>query len=240
MPKKENDKGKSKDVTIVESESLPSVKNEGLFLTEDAVDAAAKQIGLLKRFVNSCLADGVDYGHAYDGAPKPTLLQPGAEKLRGVFCLSTDMQKIGEEYNAGDNYYYVAYRCTVSNRNGQILCSVEGSANSQEKKWSYLRVQDCRNTVSKIAQKRAFVGAIDRATNASQFFTNDIEDIQDAAALGAIPKHDDQDGNGEDVEAIPICEKCVKPMRISKYKYKEFGDVPPWYCPNCKAKIART
>ena len=98
-----------------------------------------------------------------------------------------------------------------------IIATCEGSCNSHEKKYKerrvYEKVQmsrkdgstydkrvergvestpvtDVLNTLQKMAQKRAYVGAVILATGASDFFNQDIDDPQDAATLGITPKQD--------------------------------------------------
>jgi len=129
-----------------------------------------------------------------------------------------------------------------------ILAQCEGSCNSQEKKYKARRedgalkptpIGDIMNTLMKMAQKRAYVGAVIQAVGASDFYTQDIDDPEDAAQLGlrqetkrtpvvvpsitsAKSKHEGQ---------APDC--CGRAMMVSQW------DEHTWYCVKCKGKQAR-
>ena len=226
------------------------------------------------------LKEGLDYGKI-PGVEKPTLLKPGAEKLRFVYRLQTDTSKVEStiEVDTDPPYVDYTYRTVVKSPDGQmVLASCEGNANSYEKKFRYVWVKEedlpegvdqsklekrsnivsefdfaivkaettgkygkpaeywekwkeaiksgqakkvkrkaasgkdfeayemgsylyrinnpdvmgLRNTIMKMAQKRSFVGAVMMATGASEFFTQDVEDmeiiVEDAVILDKSQK----------------------------------------------------
>ena len=59
-----------------------------------------------------------------------------------------------------------------------------------------------KNTIMKIAQKRAFVGAMLLATGASEFFTQDIEDMD---INGNLSYQHDKVLHQENLEDLPLC-----------------------------------
>lgn len=136
----------------------------------------------MREFVAAILAEGRDFG-IIPGTNKPTLLKAGAEKLCRFFGLSSTFNLVDklENWTASENdpplFAYV-YRCTLT-KNGIIIAECDGQANTWESRYGKQRQQPYAliNTVMKQAQKRAFVGAVLLACNASEYFTQDMEDI---------------------------------------------------------------
>jgi hypothetical protein len=71
---------------------------------------------------------------------------------------------------------------------GVSVAQCEASANSSESKHQKKRALDILNTLQKMAQKRAFVGAVIMATGASDFFSQDLEDEKPSPAPKAFPQ----------------------------------------------------
>lgn len=214
-------------------------------------------------FSKSILKEDFDYG-IIPGVNKPSLLKPGAEKLRLAYNLSSTIELTDKKEDIENGYLSYNYKCTVKTPGGMILAECEGNANSYETKFRYLwikeselpkdiekeslkikessitefkfaidkaettgqygkpkeywekwtkaiadgkavklmkkassgkefeayqieakvyRVQNedilgLQNTIMKMSQKRAFVGAVLMATGASEFFTQDVEDME--------------------------------------------------------------
>lgn len=214
-------------------------------------------------FSKSILKEDFDYG-IIPGVVKPSLLKPGAEKLRLAYNLSSTIELTEKKEDIDSGYLSYNYKCTVKTPNGMILAECEGNANSYETKFRYLWVKESelpkdadkeslktkestisefkfaidkaettgqygkpkeywekwtkaiadgkavklmkkvasgkeyeayeiqakvyriqnedilglQNTIMKMAQKRAFVGAVLMATGASEFFTQDVEDME--------------------------------------------------------------
>lgn len=230
------------------------------------IDQAKDWYNDFVNFSRSILKQDLDYG-IIPGTPKPSLYKPGAEKLRFVYGLSSEIRCIDKTIDLDRPFVDYTYRCTIKSKTGQILAQCEGSCNSMEPKYRYVwrtpkelpedtdisrlpsrtigkktsefdfainRAQtvgqygkpqeywekwfeaidsgiakkvkkrstngrkfdaweidetvtlhrmlnhdviSMKNTIMKMAQKRAFVGAILLATGASEFFTQDIEDM---------------------------------------------------------------
>lgn len=214
-------------------------------------------------FSKEILKSGLDYG-IIPSVSKPSLFKAGAEKLRFVYGLTTEMSKTSETIDYDKKIYDVSYKCTVKTKDGQILAECEGNVNSFEPKYAYSWISEdqlpegvdkstlkkqgsviqefqfalqkmettgkygkpqaywdkwveakkagkcvqitkktstgkemtayeissfnyrianpdvlgLKNTMMKMAQKRAFVGAILMATGASEFYTQDVEDME--------------------------------------------------------------
>lgn len=220
-------------------------------------------------FSKEILKKDLDYG-VIPGVQKPSLLKPGAEKLRFVYGLTVEVAKTGEkiDYDREPMIVDYTYKATVKTKQGQILAECEGNANSFEAKFGFIWVREehlpegidkkylktkgglhteteyqfslnkkettgqygkpkehwdkweqlvssgkakkvmkksrsgkdlvayeytenklmyripnpdvmgLKNTIMKMAQKRAFVGAVLIATGASEFFTQDVEDME--------------------------------------------------------------
>ncbi len=206
--------------------------------------AAAKQrLQEFQSFVRDYLVEGEDFGKI-PGAPKPTLLKPGADKLCELYGLSDDYEFIErvEDYDRGLFDYTI--KCILtSRRHGVMVSSGLGCCSSLESKyrWRDSRrlcpqcgkdtiikgkeeygggwicfakkggcgakfsptdekitgqtigrtlnedIADLKNTILKMAKKRAKVDATLSATRSSGVFTQDLEDMPHGADLTPPP-----------------------------------------------------
>ena len=102
---------------------------------------AAERYNAFKKFVETILVKGQDYGEI-PGVSKPTLLKPGAEKLNSFFGLSAKFTLVDSEKDwtgqnhGGEPFFYFEYRCDLY-RGDQFVASCDGSCNSWEKKYRY-------------------------------------------------------------------------------------------------------
>lgn len=163
----------SNEVAIVPEPNKLSVQ-----LTDGAVAALGVQREQLRKFVSSQLKKDSDYG-TIPGTPKPTLYKPGAEKLANIFQLGTRIIDTQKEVNfEPPQFAMFTYTVEIYHLpSGKAIAQCQGSANSEEKKYKKVMVGDLLNTLQKMAQKRAYVGAVIMAVGASDFFTQDIEDL---------------------------------------------------------------
>lgn len=167
-------------------------------------------------FSKSILKENLDYWKI-PWVSKPSLLKPGAEKLRVAYGLWIEIERTGDTLDLTKDFYDVNYIATVVDKSWRKLAQCEWSANTLEDKYRYTRAAtdkkpskeeaeklkalkiwkwskswsdwvwlekteaknriSLKNTIQKMAQKRAFVGAILIATGASEFFTQDVEDM---------------------------------------------------------------
>lgn len=209
-----------------------------------------------------------DYG-IIPGTNKNCLFKQGAEKLQKLFKLGTRFTKTDSIIDREQNFAMFTYKAEVFHlATGKVIAEQEGTANSQEVKyknrtvWKNVNVNgkqvrqsiqeetpifDVLNTLMKMAQKRAMVGATILATGASEFFTQDMlepEDIvvdhadknlQTPSMPTTVSKEEDKRITPElSTISSPTC--CGKPMMISKYVDRNMG-VKPFYCVECKKKV---
>lgn len=208
-----------------------------------------------------------DYG-IIPGTKKRCLLKPGAEKLQKLFRLGCRFKLVDKEIDRDANLAIFTYGCEIySLMSGQVIAYSEASANSQEVKYKertrYVKkkvqggreitetireetpIFDVLNTLQKMAQKRAMIGATIIATGGSEYFTQDMLDDEQSteAPPSPGPKAKPAPAPGEpevkeqdDGEEAPAC--CGKAMMVSKYPDRETGDYP-FFCTKCRKKIPR-
>lgn len=183
------------------------------------VDQLKEQRQILTEYVASQLKKDSDYG-IIPGTKKPVLYKPGAEKLRTLFNLTITVNREYRELDREGNYAEFCYKATVF-KNDIVLAECEGSCNSGEKKyrtrteWVFDKdagkkvprtidtpVCDIMNTLQKMAQKRAFVGAVILAVGASDFFNQDFDTIKDAIDNGIIPDDKSTENNEPKVKTV--------------------------------------
>ena len=163
---------------------------------------------VVQEVMRAVMKPEVHYG-SIPGTDKPTLFQPGADKLCMTFRIAPEFDI--EDLSTAD---FVRYRVTcrgVHQLSGVTLGSCVGEASSNEekykwrravtdeefdatpaafrrvkygKKWNTKQVRtepaDVANTVLKMAEKRAKIGMVLNVTAASDMFGQDLEDL-DAA-----------------------------------------------------------
>lgn len=212
-------------------------------ITSLETEALAERRKVLKKYISSQMVDGIDYG-IIQGTPKPTLYKPGAEKLAQLFGYGARIVHRDKEIDLHHNFAMFSYTYEIYHiRTGNVVAQCEGSTNSHEKKYKMrgsqeVPIGDLMNTLMKMAQKRAYVGAVIQATGASDFYTQDIDSVEDAESSGvrapprtvkaSVPGV--KSARATDESQAPIC--CDRPMMVSKF------EKDTWYCPNCKNKKA--
>ncbi len=128
------------------------------------------------------MVEDVHFGMAFPGANRPSLLKPGAELLARYFSLRVEINLADKTVvvGEGNERSYIDYEYNVeiySLETGGLITSIDsaGSCNSRENKYSRQDALNIKNTIQKMAQKRAYVAGILIATGASTFFTQDVE-----------------------------------------------------------------
>lgn len=199
-----------------------------------------------------------DYGKI-PGSKKKSLLKPGAEKLLKLFNLGVRVKLVEKEIDKDANFALFIYNAEVYQlRTNLVLAQCEGSTNSQENKyrertvWKKRKLQngkeveestkeetlvcDIINTLMKMAQKRAIIGATIIATAASDYFTQDMEiEVPPKAEVAAsVPAKKTKAALPAVQSGAPLC--CDKEMMISKYPDYATGEFP-YYCTKCRSKV---
>lgn len=178
----------------------------------EAAEAAAldKQ---LRDMMRAVLKEDVDFGVIPGTGTKPSLLKPGAEKLLQWFGFGHTTERSEVERDSEGGRVGVTYRCTVTKamQDGRVVtvATCEGYAGYDEDRFYVTAEQATEkekanarkykrdvylskcveyrapwNSVIKMAQKRALVGAALQATSASTLFTQDVEDMRPEADGG--------------------------------------------------------
>lgn len=200
------------------------------------VDELHRNLEFIRDVMRREMRDGTDYGKVPGCGDKPSLLQPGAQKLLMTFNLTERVKKETLREFPGFHREY-EFTVTVASQNGKEWDGV-GTCSTLEAKYRYRKAErkcpkcghatiiaenpkflkpgqvagwlcwkkkggcgasfapadpsiagqpggttenenpaDCWNTVRKMAFKRALVAAAINATNTSELWTQDIEDM---------------------------------------------------------------
>lgn len=230
------------------------------------VESLKLQRELLKEFVTSQLVEATekngfegDYG-VIPGTKKNTLFKQGAEKALRLFRLGVRFKLVDKTIDAKENFAMFIYKAEVYALTNPdvVIAECDGATNSQEVKYKERTewttkangvreskkvatpVYDVLNTLMKMSQKRALIGATLLATGLSEYFTQDMleeEDLKDKPqadgqkpASGSAPSAPAQAGSS----SAPMC--CDKEMMVSRFESKLEGRAGKfdWYCLKCR------
>jgi len=157
-----------------------------------------KLVSKMDETYKEIMTKDTDYG-TIPGTTKPTLYKSGAEMLCVVFNLRREMTIIQSVANNGneelheDPFFEYTIQCTLWSRKYGIKMG-DGMGNCNTGETRYCKRKDgskitrdqiftLKNTVLKMAEKRAFVDATLSVTGASRIFTQDVEDLRKANLL---------------------------------------------------------
>lgn len=111
-----------------------------------SVEQAIERRQMIARYTAAVMVDGEDYGQIPGTNTKKVLLKPGAEKLVRIFGLTprfTDV-KIEEDWtgeqHGGEMFFAYTIKCSLY-RNEVFMGDADGSCNSWEKKYRYVKKQ---------------------------------------------------------------------------------------------------
>jgi hypothetical protein len=151
------------------------------------IDSTLAQVEAVQELQKRMLRPDIDFGQI-PGTPKPTLFKPGAEKLLAHFKLSIADARVEKE-DLGDGHVdYVVQLPVVNRATGEVVGVGVGSCSTRERKYNRSSPYDIRNTVLKMAKKRALVDAALTTTASSHIFTQDVEDLIDNGVMDAPGK----------------------------------------------------
>lgn len=196
------------------------VKNEiksELSLNGGDIKRVSEHLKIVKQAVSEVMKEGIDNDFAViPGTPKKSLLKPGAEKLMRLFGLGVRFKQTENMFDLIENFAMYSYVAQVYHlKSGVVIAESEGTANSQEKKYKEkamyrggvkvgmepMPVADIINTLKKMAQKRAMVGAVIIAVGASDYFSQDEDEIEAQAPNRQRPQEVSPDRFGGKSEA---------------------------------------
>jgi len=198
-----------------------------------------------RTLIQKALSKGRDYGLIPGTGDKPTLLKPGAERIVLAFgCFARfsivtqevehdrivnwvkrqkqwrGKQFLGWKEEAGVSlglYRYVVLCEIVLRETGAVVGSCVASCSTMESKYVE-RPRDSENTVLKMAEKRALVGATLVTFGLSDQFTQDLDEAPPADSDGVSTAPED---TRPAAAAAP--EKPAKPERITRESAWPFG-----------------
>lgn len=126
---------------IVPASPRPSY--EGLTLVVSPTEAA-KRVQELQAFVQAAMVKDVDFG-TIPGTPKPTLYQPGAQKLAEIYGFAHHFEVLDSLKDWERSLFYFEYRCVLtSRRDDSHVGEGIGSANSRESKYAWRWVDEAQ------------------------------------------------------------------------------------------------
>ncbi len=201
------------------SEAIQAVKpvgrpNSSLELIENTdVNKMASQLQAISNFqsmVEKTLVSGQDYG-VIPGTNKPTLLKPGAEKIQMLMGVASEFEVIDSNEDYKNGYFDYTVKCRLAH-NGQQLTEGLGSANTKESKYVSRDGWSMKNTVLKMAKKRAQVDATLTIASLSNVFTQDVEDMQSF-------------NNREQTETMNSGDAVDRKITFGKHKGQTYGEV---------------
>lgn len=183
----------SEEIVHYETESQQAV---AVWKPVMAVAEIASRQSAIAALMHQAMKRDLHYGVIPGTGKKPTLLKAGAEMLTTFFGLSKSFTILertedwtGKDHDGAPFFYYLV-RCHLR-RGDALIAEADASCNSMESKYRWRTewksgqktrvpnddIHSQVNTILKMAQKRALVAATLLAVGASDFFTQDIEDM---------------------------------------------------------------
>lgn len=150
---------------LVTAESLP--EQSPVVKQQADIDGFLSQRAAFITKVNAIMVEGKDY-HVIQG--KKSLAKGGSEKIASIFHWTAKFDKDTEALEMlGEIKGLVAFKCTLQN-NGEFVGEGRGASMLSK------NAGDPNKTL-KMSQKSAFIDAILRSSGLSDFFSQDLEDM---------------------------------------------------------------
>lgn len=202
----------SDEIITVESRQVSDIR-----VSEKSIAEMKQRISLMQSFVSDQLINDINGDFAkIPGTHKNTLLKPGAEKLCLLFNLGFKFEIISQTIDFAIDEVSFLIKCQVYRKGDkENVGEYMGYCSNQEKKYKHQASTDIVNTILKMAQKRAFVGATISATGASDYFTQDLEDS---------PRNKIVDSSKFSSKNLGTDSSWIVPS--GKFKGKQIGAIP--------------
>jgi hypothetical protein len=103
------------------------------------LDTAKQRLSEFQAFVKEYMVEGEDYGKI-PGVSKPSLLKPGAEKLKEIYGLADSYpeEKIRRVENFDTGFFFYELTCVLTKKGTEIVIGEgKGSCNSYESRYRY-------------------------------------------------------------------------------------------------------
>ena len=186
---------------VVALPSAPAVNPVPSAMPPFSVSDIRKRTHAIQEVMKGVMKEGTHFG-TIPGTPKPSLWKAGAE----VLCMTFRLAPILESHVTTDDpeaewaytgtrrdgnvvtgtcigFFEVEAICTITGMSGETFSRCSARCCSRETKYRSVSLFDIRNTIQKMAEKRAFVSAVLMATGASDIFTQDIEDFPELVGV---------------------------------------------------------
>jgi hypothetical protein len=167
-------------------------------------------------FIKTQLNQGLYFGPIPGCGERNVLLKSGAEKLAAIFNMYPEFIRLKEVLDHENVFFMYEYKCVLkSKKTGVKQAEAIGSCNNREKaKLNAVKntgdTYGQINTLSKVAQKRAYVSAVIMATSLSNTFSSD----EDAEVV-----------DRPEIEKVLVCAVCQKDIdqKVANYSAEKFG-----------------
>jgi len=166
-------------VVLMGDTNILAVKKQGVSL-EVLIANEVERRRLITQFISKHMKEGVDYGtititgrNGKEYKSKPSLFKPGSEKFCSLLHLRPTFVRDDETWEmAGKKSGLFCYKCVLLDQKERVIGEGRGASDITEKQsWSV-------NNAVKIAEKRAQIDAVLRTGVLSDFFTQDLEDVE--------------------------------------------------------------
>lgn len=214
------------------------IKQDEFLSSALSVDAIVGQQKLVRDIMAKVMKKDQHFG-VVPGCKKPSLWKPGAEVLCVTFRLSPEFTS---EMTMDGKHMTVRSVCRLTHiPTGKVFGAGEALCTTREKKYRVRKdqgkivenhdLEDCWNTVVKMANKRALVAAVLVVTGASEIFTQDMAEdeeplivVEAEATIKEAIKAEMPEKGGRDPE--PEAAKEPEPTKEPEPKAVENSDIP--------------
>lgn len=153
------------------------MENQIMIREDYNVDQVIDRVKAVKKLYESVMEKDQHYG-TIPGTSKPTLYKAGAEKILAMFSLAAKTEKTEIRELADGHREYIITIGLYKKESSDFWGDGSGSCSTMETKYKHSKnIADIYNTVLKMAEKRAMVAAVLKATGVSDIFTQDLEDM---------------------------------------------------------------
>lgn len=138
--------------TATNGSALMKVDHDDGLVMHCSPAEAQRRVQELQAFVKANMVNGVDYG-VIPGTPKPSLWQPGAQKLCELYGIAHDFTEVETVQDWDKGFFLYRKRCVLTmRRNGLFAGAGIGSCNSREDRYAW-RWVDAKQVPSNLDKK---------------------------------------------------------------------------------------
>lgn len=131
----------NQELAVIPQQSVVQAEDHGGLLMHCSPAEALRRLQELQAFVKEAMVKDVDYG-VIQGTDKPTLFQPGAQKLCEIYSLTAEYEDLDAVQDWERPFFYYRKRCVLKRRGGGFAGMGIGSCNSREDRYAWRWVYD--------------------------------------------------------------------------------------------------